>query len=361
MTRVALQMSGHLRGLCDSDANFAPLKQLVVACRAVASRCDLFVHTWDELYPQTSTWHTWYPSDNPNVAARSLDCVKRLKRQLKPKVVTVENQPMPSATLGNHTWIVATGRHRETHVSMAGLRSAIRGVAAVAELRRSHELASRMPQYDVALRLRPDLYHRRNFRRSTRSDYRGVPVNQICSVPERAWHVIAGNLRDSRSGRSNDCGGTACVRGCDDETAPGNKSGDMCFWSSPPTSMDRLVAAWDRLSDEYLEANLCWQRWRAQQLVQRPGVSGRGGRVPSSRASRLGSGHHDAIYRALSRSNGEAREKAPCAHAETQVEGSAAELMLTAAASREGLLRMPLHGEQPPRPESFVSRSAQCT
>lgn len=354
MARIALQMSGHLRGLCESEAHFAPLERLVVACRASAIRCDLFVHTWDELYAQTSTWHTWYPTDVPNLAARSHECVEKVRRRLSPAALAVEPQPQRSTTLGNETWIVATGRHRETHVSLAGLRSAIHGVAAAATLREAHERAGRAPPYDVALRMRPDLYHRRNFRRSTRSNYRGVPVNQICSVPEQTWAVINREVRASRQLGRGSCT-HACVRGCDDETAPGNKSGDMCFWSTPTAAIDQLVAAWEGLADEYLEANLCWQRWRAQQKPM-PMAIGRGG------SGRIGRGGGPALIYHQRGGGGSNAEAPPCAHPETQLEGSAAELMLAAAASHKGLLRVPLHGERRVAGgDEYVPRNAKCT
>ena len=105
MVAVALQMSGHLRGLCDSAAHFEPLVRLVAGCRA-AARCDLFVHTWDELYPQTPSWHTWYPSDVPNTAATSQRCVEQLRTALRPAAIAIEHQT-PSHALGNATWNVA--------------------------------------------------------------------------------------------------------------------------------------------------------------------------------------------------------------------------------------------------------------
>ena len=250
---------------------------------------------------------------------------------------------------------------------------AVRAVAAAAELRRGHERAGRTPPYDVAVRLRPDLYRRRNFRRNTRGSYRGIPVNQVCSVPSSAWPAIVGAAAASRPFAGRSCvrgasSATCVVRGCDDETLPGNKSGDMCFWSAPPTAIDRLVTAWDALADEYLEANLCWQQWRQrqlqlvpargpQQLVQavealhEPLHRSRGG----GRTSRSGA-HSLPVFRADERSSA----PAPCAHPETQWEGSAAELVLSSAARREGLGRAPLH-DGGASAAHFVPRPADCT
>jgi hypothetical protein len=334
MATVALQLSGHLRGLCDSESTFEPLARVVSSCRSAAARCDLFVHTWEELHPQTSSWHTWYPTDAPSFGSSSRRCVERLKARLHPTAVSVQRQEL--GLLHNETWIVAAGRHRETHVSLAGLRSAIRAVAAAAELRRSHERADSTVHYDIAVRLRPDIYHRRNFRRSTRANYRGVPMNQICTVPTAAWKTIVASAGASRC--------DSCVHACDDETAPGNKSGDMCFWSSPPSALDRTVRAWDALADEYLESNLCWQRWRRRQTV---GLLSRG------RISRVAGGHHLPIYDA-------GRDgMPPCTHPDTQWQQSAAELILRAAARREKVLCLSLHGSRNAAGD-FVPRSADC-
>ena len=368
---VALQLSGHLRGLCESDAHFQPLSSLVAGCRAVAARCDLFVHTWDELYPRTPSWHTWYPSDVPGGGGTSSQrCLEKVRTALRPAAVSVERQA-PNRDLGNATWIVVAGRHRETHVSLAGLRSAVHGVAAAAELRRAHERAARAPPYDVAVRVRPDLYHRRNFRRNTRGSYRGVPVNQICSVPAAAWPTIVSAAKRrapsaaaaSSAAEVSPAPQLAAVHGCDDDTRPGNKSGDMCFWSAPPSALDTLVAAWDVLADEYLRANLCWQRWREQQVAS-PLPSH--GHARQRQRQQLQQSHGGRARGAVPvfRSGGGAEPSAappPCEHPETQWEGSAAELILTAAARREGLARAPLHGEERSESDGRVPRQAECT
>ena len=348
---VALQLSGHLRSLCDSRAHFAPLADVVRACRAAASTCDLFVHTWDELHAQTSSWHTWYPTDNPARGESSRRCVAQIREELRPAAVRVERQsPSP---LSNETWIVVAGRHRETHVSLGGLRSAIRGVAAAAAMRREFEREGARPRrrYDLAIRLRPDLYHRRNVRKGSRANYRGQPVNQICSVPPRAWATIAGAAAAARGGSGGGC--DTCVRACDDDTIPGNKSGDMCFWSSPPSALDRLVASWDRLADEYLQSNLCWQRWRAEQQQQQQQQQ----RNPYGGAMRFVRARGGATIPVYDAANAAPVAAAPpCAHPETQWEGSAAELILAAAAERERIRREPLRSAQ-----GSVRKSARCT
>ena len=45
---IALQFAGHLRGICD-PASFRVLEHAVSQCRAVATSCDLYLHTWQAL------------------------------------------------------------------------------------------------------------------------------------------------------------------------------------------------------------------------------------------------------------------------------------------------------------------------
>ena len=191
--------------------------------------------------------------------------------------------------------------------------------------------SGRVKAYDVAVRMRPDLYHRKNFRRNrgTGSLYRGVPMNQICTVPKAAWPIIVADAER--------CGN--CVRGCDDDTTPGNKSGDMCFWSSPPTALDRLVDAWDGIADEFLDANLCWQEWRAlgRRLVQHRKQQFNRAAVPAPPTV------------------------APtCLHPETNVNPSPAELILVAAAARERLARSSLRSTSSDA-VARIARTAKCT
>lgn len=322
--RVALQLSGHLRDLCESPAHFAPLESTVFACRNAVARCDLFVHTWDTLHAQTSSWHTWHPTDIPSATMSSSTCVAKLKSRLQPVKVEVDHQ-LPGAS-ANETWVVAAGKRRETHVSLAGIRSAIYGVSRVAAMRREYELARKDPPYDVAIRLRPDIYHRRNPYRGNFSAPRGELINQVCAVSsrpdDRAWETIAA------ASATAPCG--SCVRGCGcgleyDGAMPTGLFHDMCFWSSPPDALDRLVAAWEALADGYLQANVCWQRWRRQRVQMAVAVRGR-------RPSQLASAPNDSTM------------MPSCRHPETQEERKGAELILAAAARNQSVRHLPLYG-----------------
>lgn len=216
--RVALQSSGHLRDLCSSNATFKPLQSMVQRCRATSAVCDLFLHTWDTLSPATSTWHTWWPASTSSTS--SAECVKMVRARLGPVAVAVDRQPNAPDAWTNLTWKFAVDRNnprgadRDTHVSLYGIRSVIRGVARAAGLRQAHERASAV-SYDVSIRIRPDLYQRENAK--DRAEPIRLKLNQVCAVPSAAWPLIAA---------AQPC--TTCVKGCDDQMVPGrSRSTDM--------------------------------------------------------------------------------------------------------------------------------------
>ena len=238
--RIALQCSGHLRQLCSTSTQFDPLERLVTECRGVADVCDLFVHTWDTLSAQTGTWHLWQPQAKHE---SSESCVQMLTRRLRPAAVSIE--PQIDYGFGNTTWLGRRGgAPLDTHVSLNGIRSGIRGIARAAAMRQAHEQKAGIA-YDIAIRIRPDLYRRTQggiawaSMRPGRAPCPGrptentswCPINQICSVPSGAWPVIVASQRDE------------AIKGCDDQMVPGVvRASDMCYWSAPPAVLDQLRA-----------------------------------------------------------------------------------------------------------------------
>ena len=106
------------------------------------------------------------------------------------------------------------GADRDTHVSLYGIRSVIRGAARAAGLRQAHERTSGVP-YDVSIRIRPDLYQREIAK--DRAEPIRLKLNQVCAVPAAAWPLIASAQRCA-----------TCVKGCDDQMVPGrSRSTDM--------------------------------------------------------------------------------------------------------------------------------------
>ena len=236
--RVALQSSGHFRDLCSSNATFKPLQSLVQRCRSIAAVCDLFLHTWDTLSPWTSTWHTWWP--DPMSSMSSAKCVQMVQARLGPVAVAVDRQTSAPNGWGNLTWRYAVDRNnpkgadRDTHVSLYGIRSVIRGAARAAGLRQAHERTSGVP-YDVSIRIRPDLYQREIAK--DRAEPIRLKLNQVCAVPAAAWPLIASAQRCA-----------TCVKGCDDQMVPGrSRSTDMVTRSlrtnNPAAPADPELAA----------------------------------------------------------------------------------------------------------------------
>ena len=234
-TRVALQLSGHLRETCDSDAKFAVLKESVASCRQHA-HCDLFLHTWATLEADTPSWH------RPNASAydsrkSSRECAARITALLNVTSFQVEAQT-PSARFSKATtwW---TSKRGDSHISLAGIAAAIETQRKANDLRRAHEL--RGHRYDVVVRMRPDVY---------RADH-----------PEVAsWARIAHaphNLSDT-------------IFSCRSMRWPGEKGGDMCFLTFSPSSLERLYSAWEAVANTFLSAMECaWNAWKQRASCDR--------------------------------------------------------------------------------------------
>lgn len=332
---IALQLSGHLRQVCNSVDHLRPLATLVRQCRLVAARCDVLIHTWDTLEPTTSTWHT----ARPLKASSALPCAQRLREELRATAVTVAPQERSTLPEANRTWALVTPHghvQKITTLSMAGVRASITGVAAAKALRYSTERKVR--GYDVAVKLRPDLYSRRG------PQY-GRPNAQICSVPTAAWGVMVAHAKAVKARRMiamEQAEGTvqaqvrstsilkgepadeATVYSCDDDAAPGDKGADMCLWSSPPTALDDLIKSWDALAPAYLEANACWQDWRRTAPAADPAAS-------------------------------------PCTVPSVDTRKLAyPELILAAAINTSRLRALPLSGGMPSMPRGPVRQTAYC-
>lgn len=250
MVEVALQISGHLRDVCDGH-RLEPLRSLVQACRGAATRCDVFLHIWDSLEPTTSTWHKIKPA----AAKSSFACVEKLHTALDIAAVEVVAQQPARMAHHNRTWAYITpwgDVQKVTSISMAGVRASILGVAAAVALRRTYEATvSSGRTYQLVVRLRPDLYprHGRQY---------GAPNGQVCSTPAEAWKVM---VAAAAAGEAADGAVGAAVHGCDDDAVPGDKGSDMCLWGVP-RAMDALFTSWVTTAARHIDANVCWQDWR---------------------------------------------------------------------------------------------------
>lgn len=134
-------------------------------------------------------------------------------------------------------------------VPLAGIRSAVYSASAVGALKQRHCAVYGCGPYDVAVRLRPDLY-----------TVRGKEWTSLSLPHTRAWPLIA---QAARLGFGP--GGqmvNATIFACGAARLPGDKSADTCFWGGDAV-MGRVLRMWDALVTPWLDNNLCWQRWRA--------------------------------------------------------------------------------------------------
>ena len=168
---VAIQISGHLqdgRG-CSLDH----MQGHAAACRARFRRCDVYLHTWSTLHPQTASWHDGPSSPHANSHARreintsSEACMARIREALRPAATRVEKQPdPPSDEIGvgslapdglpfNYSGtLTACGSQYACNWGPArlhGWQMSLAGMAQAAKLR-----ADSGVRYDVAVRIRPD-------------------------------------------------------------------------------------------------------------------------------------------------------------------------------------------------------------
>ena len=260
MPSIALQISGHLAGVCETEGDAASKLAALVAvvddCRR-AAKCDVYLHTWDRVHAPkkqaVGNEETGRVSDGSNSSL----CVERVSAALKPMAVMVQHQPSnPSLLvpeLGDAHWyrparpgrnVTSDGRDWDTsRFPHAGTRAMIRGVALAASMRRAQELFLEAP-YDLAVRLRPDVF---------RHD---VPNPRRCMWPRM--------LRATQLERS--------VFGCS-SMRPGRKNSDLCLWARP-AELDRLVEAWEAFATPEIRRNGCYAelRYNASEQRQRCGL-----------------------------------------------------------------------------------------
>ena len=292
--RIALQISGYLAGVCETEGGtaagtkLAALAAVVDDCRR-AAKCDVYLHTWDRVHlikrqaagkkerhisatdvrwrfwptlaglaaatvattPTPASTPSWVPDGGP-----SNPCVERVAAVLRPLAVMVQNQPSNSSLLvpelGDTHWyrparpgraVTSDGRDLETsQFSHAGTRSMIHGVALAAGMRRAQELFLEAP-YDLAVRLRPDVYRH--------GAHRAVWRPRRCM-----WPLMLGAAQLKGS-----------VFGCG-TMRPGKKNSDLCLWARP-AELDRMIEAWEAFSTAEMRRNSCYAELRHNASEQR--------------------------------------------------------------------------------------------
>jgi len=248
-TRIALQLSGHVRETCASRLHLAQLLAVVQECRAVAL-CDVFLHTWKVL--------------TSGSARDALPCANQLRALLSIVAIAVEPEPrwntsgvwdsfLPPERQNATASASSSNASAHQQLPLAAIESCAYGVVAAAALRRSHEAHAGLA-YDVAVRLRPDLY------RTPHGRYWGSEKEWLTYAfpPSTAWTAMVEIAQTEMNG-------TATV-GCG-PWRPGDKSADNCFFARP-SRLDAVLEHWQRSLPEHFKRHHCWQRAVRAELQQ---------------------------------------------------------------------------------------------
>jgi hypothetical protein len=147
--RVAIQLSGHLRDVCQSD-HFGFLLRAVNGCKERAM-CDVFLFTFNTLHP--------------HLVESSQQCVEKMHREINLSDIRVEANIVPPhgsiraaegrvALSNSDAWFRSTEANHLLHpLPSYGIRSYIYAAASASTMRRSSNQV-----YDAAVRMRPDVY-----------------------------------------------------------------------------------------------------------------------------------------------------------------------------------------------------------
>ena len=87
--RAALLFTGHLRDTCAWNRTTSAMEDQAASCRsAFQGRCDIFVHTWDELQKTTREHLNSYLERGVS----AWPCAGQVAKVLRPTAMAVENQ-----------------------------------------------------------------------------------------------------------------------------------------------------------------------------------------------------------------------------------------------------------------------------
>ncbi|KAL1503631.1 hypothetical protein AB1Y20_012106 [Prymnesium parvum] len=202
---AALLLSGHLRDACEAGA--AALHEQAARCRAAfhATRCDVFLHTWD-----------LHDAATPRP---SLACAAALARSLPLAALTVEHQETRLLNMSAR-WRASPRAYEAFRLNVAGMLGAV-------ELMRLHAAHSR-GSYAAAVRLRVDIGSPRVLRL----------VNG--TLPAAAWAAVAAAAAAPPRERQ--------LRACSRTKRPGGAAADNCMWSAP---VEPLVATLLALREQF--------------------------------------------------------------------------------------------------------------
>eukprot|EP00467_Chlorarachnion_reptans_P012849 CAMPEP_0114517662 /NCGR_PEP_ID=MMETSP0109-20121206/18017_1 /TAXON_ID=29199 /ORGANISM="Chlorarachnion reptans, Strain CCCM449" /LENGTH=417 /DNA_ID=CAMNT_0001698205 /DNA_START=436 /DNA_END=1689 /DNA_ORIENTATION=- len=141
-TRVALLMTGHIRGALQDD-RMASVKRFLAKCRDETSDCELFIHTWRYEQFLTKTWNTENPTLGPETD------LTKLCTSLNCTTLYVERQDLHNIDV-HKDWGFGG-------VSYEGARMVPYALYSINMQRKAHN-ARFGKSHDVIFRIRPDYY-----------------------------------------------------------------------------------------------------------------------------------------------------------------------------------------------------------
>ena len=241
--RAALIFTGHLRETCGWNRTTSAMEDQAASCRsAFQGRCDIFVHTWDELQKTTREHLNSYIGRSVS----AWPCAGRVAKVLRPTAMTVENQaraynasPVDNTPLGDAQELPLN--FRMNTASMAG------GISLM--LSHAHTMGL---HYTAAVRMRADLS-------TTRFQTLLPAFSGRDYFPTReAWLKIRARAEQAANGSLPQADAAKLVT-C---RRPHKARGDWCFWSTPPQPLLETVLHLNRNFDQ---VHAWCEQWLRQQ------------------------------------------------------------------------------------------------
>ena len=244
--RAALLFTGHLRDTCAWNRTTSAMEDQAASCRsAFQGRCDIFVHTWDELQKTTREHLNSYLERGVS----AWPCAGQVAKVLRPTAMAVENQatrngaykasPIDNTPFGDSQELPIN--FRMNTASMAGGLSLMLSHAQTIGLR-----------YTAAVRMRADL--------STPRFQTLMPAHEGRDhFPSReAWLKIRARAEQAANGSLPQADAAELVT-C---RRPRRARIDWCFWSTPPQPLLRTVLHLHRNFDQ---VHAWCEQWLRQQ------------------------------------------------------------------------------------------------
>jgi len=142
MKRLAFLLFGHMRSYEITNTSF----RRVLGLLNKTYDCDVFIHTWNYMEPETPTWH-----DGPSKLKNKPISTDEIVSIYNPKTMLIEKQKIKNP---NHTVLI--------NQCYEGLKYSTYSRYKANELKKQHEKDTGL-KYDVAIMSRPDVIYYTNF------------------------------------------------------------------------------------------------------------------------------------------------------------------------------------------------------